>query len=190
VIAEARRRFAAVDTDPSALPAELRRTVLGIVATNADGTTWEKLRGMANAETSSLLRDGYFAMLGYPEDQALARRALELALTDEPGATNGAAIIRTVAESHPDLAFDFAVEHREQVDELVDSTSRARYYPGLAGGSADPAMVAKLKAFADRHIAPTSRRDVETAIANIENRIKQRRERLPEIEAWLDRRGG
>src|SRR5690606_11355738 len=177
VIAEARRRFAAVDTDASAVPAELRRTLFGIVASKADSATGAKLRAMAKAETSSLLRDGYYALLAYPEDEALARRALELALTDEPGVTNGAAMIRMVAESHPDLAFDFAVEHREQVDELVDSTSRARYYPGLAGGSAKPEMVAKLSAFAHKNIAPSSRRDVETAIANIENRIRQRRER-------------
>lgn len=190
VIAEARRRFAASETDAGALPAELRRTVLQIVASQADAAMWEKLHGMAKAETSSLLRDQYYALLASPRDEALARRALQLALTSEPGATNGAAMIRTVAESHPDMAFDFAVEHREQVDELVDSTSRARYYPGLAGGSARAEMVAKLRAFAQKNIAPSSRRDMETAIANIETRIKQRGERLPEIEAWLKQRGG
>lgn len=35
VLAEARRRFAAAATDPQALPPDLRRTVLGLVARNA-----------------------------------------------------------------------------------------------------------------------------------------------------------
>jgi len=55
-----------------------------------------------------------------------------MALTDEPGATNSASMIGIVAREHPDMAFDFAVAHHEQVDTLVDSTSRARYYRGWA----------------------------------------------------------
>ena len=189
-IAEARRRFAAAETDPKALPADLRRTVLGIVAHNADAATWDKLHAMAKKETSSMIRDQYYGLLADAKDKALAQRALDMALTDEPGATNSAAMIGRVAGEHPDMAFDFAVAHREQVDKLVDSTSRSRYYPRLGGGSTDPKMMDKLKAFADKHIAATSRRDTETAIAAIQTRIRLRAERLPQIDAWLKRNGG
>jgi aminopeptidase N len=99
-------------------------------------------------------------------------------------------MIDTVSAEHPDMAFDFAVAHREQVDQLVDSTSRARYYPGVAYGSSDQAMVGKLRAFADAHIAATSRNATETAIAGIEYRIGVKRERLPQIDAWLQHQGG
>lgn len=185
VLAEARRRFAASETDPNALPADLRRTVLGIVARNADAATWDKLHAMAKAETSSMIRDQYYSLLAIAKDKALAQKALDMALTDEPGATNSAGMIRAVAGECPDMAFDFAVAHREQVDQLVDSTSRSRYYPGLGGGSDKPEMVQKLKDFADKYIAPTSRRDTETAIAGIETRIKLNAARRPQIDAWL-----
>jgi aminopeptidase N len=190
VLAEARRRYDAQATDADAMPAELRSTILGIVARNADAATWDKLHAAARAEQSSLVKDRLYRLLAASEDATLAQRALDLALTDEPGATNSAGMISTVSRRHPDLAFDFAVAHREQVDKLVDSTSRSRYYPGLGGGSRDLAMIGKIKTFADAHIAPTSRRAAETAIAGIEYRAKLRKDRLPEIDAWLKKNGG
>ncbi len=190
VIAEARRRFAAFQADPSSLSPDLRRTVLGIVARNADATTWEALHQMAQKETSSMVRDQYYSLLAYAKEDALARKALDMALTDEPGATNSASMIGGVSREHPDMAFDFAVDHREQVNKLVDSTSISRYYPRLASGSTDLKMVDKLNAFADKYIAPTSRRDAETAVTGIKTRIKLRAERLPQIEAWLKQQKG
>ena len=99
-------------------------------------------------------------------------------------------MIGTVSGQHPDLAFDFAVAHREQVDQLVDTTSRSRYYPGLGNNSLDPAMIGKLNAFADAHIASSSRRATETVIVNITYRTKLRNDRLPAIDAWLEKNGG
>ncbi|MCC7095578.1 MAG: M1 family metallopeptidase [Thermomonas sp.] len=189
VLAEARRRFDAFLTDPRSLSPELRRTVLGMVARNADAATWDKLHALAKAEKSSMLRDQYYSLLAMAKDKTLAQRALDLALTDEPGATNGAAMISAVSWEHPDLAFDFAVAHREQVDAKVDSTSRARYYPGLGSGARTLAMVDKIQAFADQYIAPTSRRDAERVINGIQTRIRLRQRRLPQIDAWLKQHG-
>lgn len=189
VIAEARRRFEAFLRDPESLPVELRRPVLGIVARHADAATWERLRAMAQAETSSLLREQYYTLLGTATDRALAQRALALALTDEPGATTSAGMIGAVARNHPHLAFDFAVAHKAQVDTLVDSTSNARYYPYLGAAANDLAMVDKIRAFAEQHVAPTSRRDAETAMVGIQTRVKLRQRRLPQIDAWLRRHG-
>jgi aminopeptidase N len=188
VIAEARRRYAAKDGDPSAMPPELRKTVLGVVARHADAVTWDQLHAAARAEKTPLVKDSLYGLLSSTEDPALASRALELALTDEPGATNSAGMISSVSWRHPDLAFDFAVAHREQVDARVDSTSRSRYYPGLASSSLDKAMVAKLKAFAEAHIAAGSRRAADTAIANIVYRSQVHDTRLPAIDAWLQAR--
>lgn len=189
VLAEARRRFDASSSDPAALPAELRRTVLGVVARSADVATWETIRGMARSETSSLLRDQYYGLLAAAADAALARRALDMALTDEPGATNGAAMISGVSVEHPDLAFDFAVAHRAAVDQRVDSTSRARYYPRLGAGSRKVETAANIRAFAERHLDSRSRREAETAAVGIETRARLRDARLPHVEAWLRQRG-
>ena len=190
VIAEVRRRFAAGPDDAQAMPPALRTLITAIVANKADAATWDRLHAMARAEKTPLIKDELYGLLGIAEDKALAQRALELALTDEPGATNSAGMISAVAGQHPDMAFDFAVAHRAKVEKLVDGSSQARYFPGLAGGSADRAMIGKLRAFAEAHIPASARNATETSIANIENRIRVREQRIPAIVAWLEKNGG
>ena len=187
VVAEARRRYAAQASDPAAVPGALRKAILGVVARHADAATWDRLRAAARAETTPLVKDTLYALLSSTEDEALARRALDLALTDEPGATNSAEMISVVAGEHPDLAFDFAVAHMEALNERLDATSRSRYYAGLAGRSADPGMLAKLSAYAEAHVDAASRRETDTAAANISDRIRVRGIVLPALDRWLAR---
>ena len=92
------------------------------------------------------MRDQRYTLLAATEDRALAMRALELALTDEPGLTISATMISEVAARYPDMAFDFAVAHLAQINERVDASSRSRYLARLAMASTDPAMVNKLGA--------------------------------------------
>ena len=186
VVAEARRRFAA--NDPSVTAGPLRETILGAIAYNADTATWERLRVMARDERNPLVRGQLYQLLGFVRDEALARRALDLALTEEPGATNASQLISSVAEVHPDLAFDYALAHRERVEALVDASSRSRYLASLGTGSADPAMIDKLGRYAERHLTPQSRGSVDRAIASIRDRIRVRTERRPDITRWLDAR--
>jgi hypothetical protein len=41
-------------------------------------------------------------------------------------------MISTVAKLHPDLAFDFAVAHKDAVNGKVDAASSTKFIPGLA----------------------------------------------------------
>ncbi|MBC3872086.1 M1 family metallopeptidase [Undibacterium flavidum] len=186
VLAEAKRRFEVMDTDPNAAPAALRLLILSIVAGNADQKTWDALHAKAHAEKSSLVRQSLYTLLASTNDKALAQQALDLALTDEPGLTNSAAMIRQVSANHADLAFDFAVANMDKVNERVDGTSRSRFFPALASASSDSKMIAKLNAYANAHLDPSARRELETVIAGISYRIKVKQERVPAIRAWLD----
>jgi aminopeptidase N len=189
MLTEVRRRYDARATDPNAVPAELRKTIMSVVAIHADAATWDKLHAQARAEKTPLVKDRLYGMLALAEDDSLAGRALDLALTDEPGATNSAGMISAVGYRHPELAYDFAMAHRAQVDKLVDSTSSSRYYPTLGGSSSQPSMIAKIKTY-EQTIAPTSRRAADTVIANIQYGMMVRDKRLPAIDAWLQKNGG
>ena len=188
VVAESRRRYAASATDPTAIPAPLRKTILGVVAAHADTATWDRLHAAALAETTPLIKDRLYVLLASSEDAALARRALELALTSEPPKTTTAGMIATVSDRHPDLAFDFAIANRAAVEQRIDAPSRSRYYPRLGSRSADPLMVEKIRAYARAYLPATARGDAETAAVSIEDRIRVRRERLPEIDSWVAKR--
>lgn len=187
VVEEAQRRHVAQASDATAIPGPLRKAILGVVARHADAATWDRLHQAAIAEKTPLVKDHLYALLSSTADEALARRALDLALTAEPGATNSAEMIARVGGEHPDLAFDFAVAHIAALNERLDATSRSRYYAGLAGRSADPVMLGKLGAYAAANVDEKSRRDTDTAAANITDRIRVRGIVLPAVDAWLAR---
>ena len=184
VVAEARRLYES--DDPLATRGGLRGTVLGVVARNVDAAGWDRLRAQAKAEKNPLVRAQLYRSLGSARDPEIARRALDLALTDEPGATTGSAIISSVSGRNPDLAFDFAVRNREKVETLVDESSRSRFIPGLAAGSSSPETIEKVRQFADRYMTPASRRPADIAIGSIQDRLRVRQGRLPDITRWLE----
>src|SRR3954469_11689696 len=184
IVREANRLYAS--NDPLAAAGPLRSTILGVVARNVDAAGWERLHALARAEANPLVKAQLSRLLGAAHDPALAQRALDLALTDEPGATTSSAMIAAVAAAHPDLAFDFAIRNRERVEPLVDSSSRSRFLPSLASGSSDPAMVAKVQDYAQRYMPPQSRRPADQAIASIQDRVRVRQSRLPDISRWFE----
>lgn len=185
VVAEARRRYAASATDPQAMPGELRMAILGVVARHADEATWQALRAAAKAETSALIKDNYYTLLASTADAKLAQRALDLALTDEPGLTTSADMIDTVADNHPELALDFALAHLDKVNERVDATSRTRFIARLASRSDETSTIGKIRQYAEANLAPTSRGETNNAAASVATRVKLRSERLPAIDRWL-----
>ncbi len=184
-IAEARRRYAAKDSDPTALPAALRKLVMAIVAENADAATWDALHSAALTEKSPMIKDQLYDLLAISKDEALAKRALALALTSEPGQTVSPSMIGAVANEHPELAFDFALANMSKVNGFVEANSRANFFPMLAEGSAKPATIDKINAYASANLDQGSRRGADTAVARINLRIKIRAERLPAIDVWL-----
>jgi len=189
VVAEATRRFNADKTDPSAIPGPLRKTILSVVARHADAATWDNIHAQAVAEKTPLIRAQLFSLLASAEDETLARKALELALTPEPGETMSSTMISRVAGGHPDMTFDWAVANKDKVNAKVDSTSRTRFIPGLGAGSSNPATAEKIKAWAATNLAEGSRKEADTAAASVLNRAKIRELRLPAITAWVGKNG-
>src|SRR6185436_10356117 len=137
VIAEARKRFDRWLSDSDSLSAAGRRTVLSIVAASADEKTWEALHQKARASNDITDRARLYRYLGQSQDPKLAQRALKLALSGEPTPTEAPGIIASVASVFPDVAYDFAVAHRAQVEAFLEPTSRTSYFTELAQTSRD-----------------------------------------------------
>ena len=188
-IREARRRFARYLTDPSTLTGAGRRTVLSIVAANADAATWEALHQQAKASKDITDRARLYRYLGASQDPALAERALTLALSGEPSPTEAPGIITSVSGVHPDKAYDFAITNRAKLEALLEPSSRVSYFAGLTTTSRDPAMLDKLAKFAAT-VPASSRGEVEKALASIRFRLGLIKDRVPEMERWLAADGG
>jgi aminopeptidase N len=185
VLAEAHRLFAAWQIDPNAIPGSLKQTWLRVIARNADEATWNALHARAQATTGSVERTSLYQLLGATRNEALGRRALELALTDEPGKTTSSGIITAVADQHPRMAVDFALAHLAQVNQLVDISGRSRFMQRLTAGSDDASLIPTLEAYAKANLAASDRRPIDRAI----ERIRFESGRLPrirsEVAAWL-----
>jgi aminopeptidase N len=184
-VAEARRLFTAWQTDPDAIPGSLKQTWLGVVARNADAATWEAIHAKARAATGAVERTALYQLLGRTGDEALASRALDLALTDEPGKTISAGIITSVAAQHPRLALDFVLAHLAQVNNLIDISGRSRFMQRLVEGSTDASLIPTLESYAKANLAETDRAPINQAI----DRLRWEGTRQPriksELSAWL-----
>jgi aminopeptidase N len=184
VLAEARQRFARLANNPRALDGPLKTTWLSIAANNASPEDWALLAELAAKSTSTVEKGSYYQQLGATTDAALARKALDLALSGEAGLTNSAAIISIVAGSHPELAYDFVMANRARVQELVDDSGQTKFLTGLTATSTDPAMIERLESLGSS-LRPDQRQPVDQALAALRDRLVSYPRLRSEIHAWL-----
>jgi aminopeptidase N len=185
VIAEARKRFAAYLKDPTHTAAEVRHSMLAIVARHADAATWEHLHTLAKNEKSTIAKQELYKLLASAHNRLLASRALALALTGEAAVTTRPSIVRGVGGEYPEMAFDFVDAHLPLVNSWLEVDSRDQFVPGIAGGSNDPKTIGRLNAFAEAHIPATARSAVVKATSAIAFNAQVRTMRLPDLDRWL-----
>jgi aminopeptidase N len=183
VVEQARSRFAKLASDPHALDGPLKTTWLNFAATNASPADWQLLSELAASTKSATERSTYYELLGATQNRALAQKALDFALTGKAGTTS-AAIITSVAGANPDLAYDFTVAHRAQVEALVDDSGKSQFYRRLVGTSMDPAMVGKLEQL--RGVLPEDqRKPIDQAIAALKDRLASYPRMRTALHDWL-----
>jgi aminopeptidase N len=130
-------------------------------------------------------RTSLYQLLGHTQDEALARRALDLALTNEPGKTISSGIMTSVAAAHPRLAIDFVLSHLAEVNQLIDISGRSRFMQRLAASSRDPALIPVLEGFANANLAASDRKPVQQAIDRIRSESEQTARIRAETAEWL-----
>lgn len=188
-LTEARRRFHGADKDPTLWSVATRKAIVNAVGSGADVATFEALKARAARSTDTAEKRSYLMAVCHALDPAVARRALELSLSSIVPEQLTSSMIAAVAEIHPQLAFDFAVERYADIAPRLDSFSRITYVPTLAAEGVDRTMERKLLQFAGKQLGGQGRESVERALSLIRYNDEVRRERLPRIDAWLQRQG-
>ena len=185
MLARARDYFGKLQRDPNAIPPSIRGPILGTYSRNATMADWEALLAITKAEKNPVAKNGYVRFLGLAKDDAVAARALELLKGNDLTTPQKASLLASIAGRHPDMAFDFAVANLDLVNSFLETSTRAGFVVGLAAGSNDPAMPAKVTAFAEKNLPEASRGGARRTLALIETR-RQAAERLkPAVSAWL-----
>ncbi|WJY19373.1 M1 family aminopeptidase [Alteriqipengyuania flavescens] len=184
VQAEASRRFALLASDPAALDGPLKSRWLGIVASKATPEQWELLLKLASESTNTAEQRTYYNLLGAAEDEALARRTLQLALSGEVPLTVAAQLAGSVAQSNGDLAANFVLDNRATIDALVDNSGRSGFYARLFYGARDPATIARIEAYRDS-LSSDAQRPVNQALDAIAERQAGQPRAIAEVAAWV-----
>ena len=161
-LAEARRRFDRSVTNPASLTLEMRLLVIGIVATNADAPTFNRLLGLARTTKDPLLAAQYRGALMHVRDPQLAQRALRIALSSELPAQQEAArfgYVATAADWNPKLAWSVFQAHAGVITRGFTPSGRALTLasaaPGIFHDAASPDQIeAWLKANLPPQAAP------------------------------------
>lgn len=184
LLQQARGYVARLANDPTAIPPAIRLPILSTFASNATPADWDLLLRLTKAETNPVAKNTFVSLLGEAEDEALARRALDLLKTDTLTAPQKAELLSSIGGAHPDLAFDWAVANRTLVEGFLEESSRSSFIVGLGGGSTDPAMPGKIEAFA-KTLPETSRSPARRVVSGIAVR-KAAADRLrPAVQTWL-----
>ena len=179
------RRYVAGGLDD--IPAAVREPVLGVYAYNATPAEWEKLHAAALAEKNPGVQRAYWSLLGANRDPALAQGALDLALTEEATVPNRSNLIRGASDVNPTLTFDWAVTHADQVNALIEASSRQNFIVGLGAGATDAAVADRIQAYADKALPATARRQANLSIATVRYRARLRGIQSAPAARWAGR---
>lgn len=187
VVAASRRYVTALARHGTPIPAAIRRPMLHTYAANATVAEWELLLDLARREASPVVRNGYIDLLGVAQDDALARRALDLVKAGEFTPPQRASLVSSVASAHPGLAFDFAVANDDLINSFLETSTRAGFVVQLGGRSNNPAMPGRITAYAERRLPASSRAPAVRAVNGIENRAAFAKRLRPAVTLWVGR---
>jgi len=116
VIAEARTRFDRAISDPASTPPEMMAVLTGIVATNADAATFDRLHQFAQTAKDPTLAARYRGALMHVRDPKLAARALDIAMSSEippQQESSRFGYVATASDWNPKLAWSFFQVHSD-----------------------------------------------------------------------------
>jgi aminopeptidase N len=109
VLDAARQRFAALPNDARGLPSDEVSSVLSLVASSADATTFERLHAFARRQREPAMQRAAYVALMQVRDATLAAQAAQIAVSDEIATERPQLrfeLLATLAQRHPHLAWE------------------------------------------------------------------------------------
>jgi aminopeptidase N len=182
---EALRRFRGAHADPSLVSGGMRQAIISAVGATADVKVLEELLGLAASTKDSAQRRVLLLAAAGAQDPALARRMLDLTLSESVPAPLVGNIIQRVAEFHPTLTFDFVTSKYDALAARMESFARITLAQGVAGRAVDLTLLPRLEKFVAEKIGDAGRESLNRARSTMTYRDEVRRERLPQVDAWL-----
>lgn len=185
VIAEARRRDAAAQANPSSQAAAPKRIADDIVALTADSATFDRLLDQLRATHDPLNKLNQLEALTDVADPQLAERLLNVAISSDVPGGSAPTLIGAIAVEHPDLTWRFVMAHIDAPSFPLGQEERMVVIPFILSSSSDLTLVDQLRTYAKNHFPPAASREVDSAVSQIELNARVRATELPQLDAWV-----
>jgi aminopeptidase N len=187
VIDESFKRFEKLRDDPSSLAPNLRSPVTVIVGRYSSPKVYDELLSMADKARIAEERRNYLRALSAALDPELAHKALEYLMSDHvmPGDACRALEDLATEGEHPDIVWEFATTHLDEMQQRFGLFRRNRLLSAIAGGFMDDSRADELIAFARSYLAPGAIRESEHSANLIRFRAKLKAKTLPASDEWI-----
>jgi aminopeptidase N len=189
VVAEAKRRFLAADQDPKAMPGDIREVIQSVALAHADQALFDEALRRAKTSKSQMERNDLFSAMAKVRDPALARQMLDLSISDTVPVTVGPRLIQRLSDRHERMAWQFSLDHLDQIKRGLDSMASAQFMPSLLSGTQDPAQLEVLSTYIESSVRPEDRGRPYAALATARQNVRFKAEQLSKVDSWLRKRG-
>jgi aminopeptidase N len=180
VIASARRQL-----DSGAGSAAEQRTAVDIVAAQADTATFDALLSRARQTADPLQKAHLFRALAGVADPALARRMIDVALSDQVPAGSNEGLLERLARWHPDVTWEALAPRLDDPQLPFSKTQRWQMAGDIAGYSSQPQRIADLEAYETRSVPPEARKPFLESVASIHRNQRIVNRVLPDVDRWI-----
>jgi aminopeptidase N len=190
IMAGCRERFQKSLSTPAVIAPDLRKPILQIVGRSADETTWNKLHELGLGTTNIGEKQDYYDALAHATDPKLAKKTLQIALTDELPTSRAIFLVGKVGRysDHPDIAWEFARTNMKALLGKADALAINSYAASLFTFFSEKSRAEELKAYAKANLPATSAKEVAKAVDEVEFRAEFKPRLAQQLRAWIDKR--
>ena len=162
-----------------------QRTAVNIVGGQADAGTFDALLARARQNADPLEKAHLFHALAGVADPALARRMVDIALTDQVPAGSNDDLLSELAQRHPDMVWETLAPRLDDPQLPFSRTQRWLIAGEVAGYSSEPGRIADLEAYEARSVPPEARKPFLESVAGIRRNQRIVSRVMPEIDRWI-----
>ena len=161
-----------------------QRTALSIVAAHADAATFDALLEKAR-KADPLEKEHILLALCGVIDPILARRMVDIALSDEVPTGSSPQLLGWLSIEHPDMVWQVVAPRLDSPTLHLDQPERWELANFIASSSADPQRIAELEAYESRSVPVESRKPFLASEASIRQNQRFVSQVLPRLDAWI-----
>ncbi|MES2127150.1 MAG: M1 family metallopeptidase [Pseudomonadota bacterium] len=185
-IAQGRKLFARYLANPSSVPVSMLDFTMAVAGRWGDQATYEQMAKLALTSESNEERNRFGRSLVKSENPALAARTLQFALLPTLAPQAATQVVPGVADAeHIDLAWNFAVAHRDALMKIQDAIGATRAFPNIVRSSSNAADADKMEAYVKANFGADALVEAQRIGNGIRIRAMQKARLLPQVKNAL-----